>query len=234
MRSPTGRTQRGAGDRRRESHLARAAEAAGRVGHARRRHRGRRGPAARRAALLGRPVLRLHGDAHGARAADAGTHRRAHARQRRPRRLHADAAGARAAHPPRQGDFQHLHQPGPAGDGRDDLPVAHGRRRGWSASPPQRTRARASSSRRSRACRACGARSAAPAFTRRCCSSIARWRRCWQASPPAASSAAWTLSAHYPELGQALLVCATETKTSADIERYRAALAEALQAARAA
>jgi glycine dehydrogenase subunit 1 len=42
------------------------------------------------------------------------------------------------------------------------------------------------------------------------------------------------ISGFYPELGQALLVCATETKTSADIERYRLALAEALQAARAA
>jgi glycine dehydrogenase subunit 1 len=42
------------------------------------------------------------------------------------------------------------------------------------------------------------------------------------------------LSEHYPELGQALLVCATETKTTADIERYAAALAECLRAARAA
>src|ERR1700756_4037681 len=42
------------------------------------------------------------------------------------------------------------------------------------------------------------------------------------------------LSAYFPELGNALLVCATETKTLADIERYRAQLAEAMQAARAA
>jgi glycine dehydrogenase subunit 1 len=42
------------------------------------------------------------------------------------------------------------------------------------------------------------------------------------------------LSAYYPELGPALLVCATETKTPADIERYRAALGEVMQAARAA
>jgi glycine cleavage system P protein (glycine dehydrogenase) subunit 1 len=42
------------------------------------------------------------------------------------------------------------------------------------------------------------------------------------------------LGGYYPELGHALLVCATETKTTADIERYRAALAEAMQAARAA
>jgi glycine dehydrogenase subunit 1 len=38
----------------------------------------------------------------------------------------------------------------------------------------------------------------------------------------------------FPELGPALLVCATETKTSADIERYAAALADCLREARAA
>ena len=42
------------------------------------------------------------------------------------------------------------------------------------------------------------------------------------------------LSAYYPELGAALLVCATETKTAADIERYRATLQDAMQAVRAA
>jgi glycine dehydrogenase subunit 1 len=42
------------------------------------------------------------------------------------------------------------------------------------------------------------------------------------------------LTAYYPELGNALLVCATETKSSADIDRYRAALTEALQSVRAA
>ena len=42
------------------------------------------------------------------------------------------------------------------------------------------------------------------------------------------------LAPYYPELGPALLVCATETKTAADIERYRASLNEAMQAVRAA
>jgi glycine dehydrogenase subunit 1 len=42
------------------------------------------------------------------------------------------------------------------------------------------------------------------------------------------------LAPYYPELGHALLVCATETKTQADIERYRASLSEVMQAARAA
>ena len=42
------------------------------------------------------------------------------------------------------------------------------------------------------------------------------------------------LAAYYPQLGHALLVCATETKTAEDIEQYRAALGQAMQAARAA
>ncbi|HZP11276.1 MAG TPA: aminomethyl-transferring glycine dehydrogenase subunit GcvPA [Nevskiaceae bacterium] len=36
------------------------------------------------------------------------------------------------------------------------------------------------------------------------------------------------LSRHYPELGQSLLVCATETKTHADLQRYSEALRHAL------
>jgi len=39
----------------------------------------------------------------------------------------------------------------------------------------------------------------------------------------------YDLANDYPELGPALLVCATETKTLADIERYAAALGEAIQ-----
>jgi glycine dehydrogenase subunit 1 len=42
------------------------------------------------------------------------------------------------------------------------------------------------------------------------------------------------LADHYPELGNALLVCATETKSSADIEAYARAMSEALRAVRAA
>jgi len=44
----------------------------------------------------------------------------------------------------------------------------------------------------------------------------------------------WDLYRHYPQLGAALLVCATETKTPADIARYRAALDECLRATRTA
>ncbi len=43
--------------------------------------------------------------------------------------------------------------------------------------------------------------------------------------------AGFDLSNDYPELGNALLVCATETRTSADIKAYAEALAETLKAA---
>ena len=36
------------------------------------------------------------------------------------------------------------------------------------------------------------------------------------------------LTEHYPELGEALLVCATETRTVADIERYGQCLAQGM------
>ncbi len=42
------------------------------------------------------------------------------------------------------------------------------------------------------------------------------------------------VSAHYPSLGNALLVCATETRTRADIETYASALADVIQSAAAA
>ncbi|HEY2681927.1 MAG TPA: aminomethyl-transferring glycine dehydrogenase subunit GcvPA [Steroidobacteraceae bacterium] len=42
------------------------------------------------------------------------------------------------------------------------------------------------------------------------------------------------VSASFPDLGHALLVCATETKTSSDIETYAAALAEVMNTSRAA
>ena len=41
----------------------------------------------------------------------------------------------------------------------------------------------------------------------------------------------WDLAEHYPQLGPALLVCATETKTPDDIERYAQALGECLREA---
>ena len=53
---------------------------------------------------------------------------------RRAARLRADAGDARAAHPPREGDVEHLHQPGALRADGDDLPFDPG--------PPRRARGR--------------------------------------------------------------------------------------------
>ena len=59
---------------------------------------------------FGGPYVGLFADAPQASAADAGPARRRDGRRRRAARLRADAVDARAAHPPREGDEQHLHQ----------------------------------------------------------------------------------------------------------------------------
>ena len=97
------------------------ADAAGVAGHARRRRRGRHHPAVRRAAVLRRSARRLHGGPQRARAAPAGPARRRLGRRRGAAGVPARAADPRAAHPPRQGDLEHLHRPGPAGRGRRDV-----------------------------------------------------------------------------------------------------------------
>ena len=80
------------------------------AGRARRRRRRRRGPVARQPPGLRRPVVRvLRGD-RGAPAQHARPDRRRDDRRRRPARLRADAADPRAAHPPREGDLEHLHR----------------------------------------------------------------------------------------------------------------------------
>ena len=154
----------------RESHLARLAESSGRVGRGQgrplgRRHRVRRRTAARRAARLGRSVLRLHGDAPAIRATDAGTDRRTNLGRGRAARLHADPAGARAAHPPQQGHLQHLHQPGADGDGGDDLHVAP-RRRGSRGRRERERTAHPRAGRCARAARRSGAGVQEPALPR--------------------------------------------------------------------
>ena len=69
-----------------------------------RRHRPRRGPAARQPARLRRPLVRLLLRDRGADPPHAGADRRRNRRRRRPPRLRPRAADARAAHPPREGD----------------------------------------------------------------------------------------------------------------------------------
>ena len=82
-----------------------------------------------RAARFGRALLRLHGDTHAVRAANARPNRRRDRGYRRPAGLQSDAAGAGAAHSAQQGDLQHMHQSRTHGDRGDDLHGAARRRR---------------------------------------------------------------------------------------------------------
>ena len=75
---------------------------------------------------LRRPVC----DAPETRPADAGAARRRDRRPGGPARLRADAVDARAAHPPREGDLQHLHQLRPVRAGVHDPPRRCWARRG--------------------------------------------------------------------------------------------------------
>ena len=139
---PRRRRARGGG---RRSARARPAAPARRDG---RRHRRRLDPALRRADGLRRTARRLHGDARRAQAPAAGPRRRRVARRARSRRLPALAADPRAAHPPREGDLEHLHRAGAARGARFDVrrlprqgrPRAH-RERGARAGAPARRRA---------------------------------------------------------------------------------------------
>ena len=83
------------------------------AGDARGRHRRRRGPVDRQSADLRRALCRAVRDAAEIRPPDAGPALRRDGRRRGPPRLRADALDPRAAHPPRQGDLEHLHQFGP-------------------------------------------------------------------------------------------------------------------------
>ena len=89
----------------RRSGLVRAPRPSGRV---RRRYRGRRGAVARPSAELRRAAPRLHGDEDRVRAAHAGAPHQRNDRHRRKARLRDDAPDPRAAHPPREGDLEHL------------------------------------------------------------------------------------------------------------------------------
>ena len=90
----------------------------------RRNGRGRRRrqrPAARRADGLWRPSCGVSRDARGIRQAGARPHHRRVGRLARKPRVSHGAADARAAHPPREGDVEHLHGAGAARQHRRDV-----------------------------------------------------------------------------------------------------------------
>ena len=167
-------------------------------GECRDRRRGRRGPAARRTARLRRPVVRLLLRDRGAPPPHARPDRRRDDRRRRPARLRPRAADARAAHPPREGDPQHLHLAGADRARRRDPPgLARQARPGRARrahGPAHRLRARDAC--RDRRRRAAPRRAGLPRV--RDHGRRARSRRCSTAAPPTASPPATRSAATTP------------------------------------
>ena len=136
--------------------------------------------------------------------------------QRQPRLL-PDALDSRAAHPPREGDLQHLHQPGADradGDGLHDRlrqagPARTGRAESGQGALPRRRARRSVSPDRSSTSSSSARTAPGPRRSIRRCSS----RR---------SSAACRSNAGIPSLPAAMLLCATEMNRRADMDAVEA------------
>ena len=193
------------------------------------RRRRRRGAGLRQPAVVRRPVSRVHGRAREVPAADARPDRRRDDRPRGAARLRADAVHARAAHPPREGDVQHLHEPGTLHAGGDDLPGA-ARARTGSARPRART-----GPRRPTRLRQADLGQGRDADVRRRRSSTSSRSRCRRPAAEVleALRAKWILggldlSRWFPEMRDRILVAVTERRAREDVDAYAAALAEVL------
>ena len=159
------------------------------------------------------------------RPPDPGPPRRHDHRCRRQARLRHDDARPRAGHPPREGRQQHLHQPGAPRAGRQR--VRRHDRAAWVA------RCRLAGGRAGRGAGAGPRRCGRPAAARRCLPQRVRGPRPGRRRRP--SPAARAGRAGWPRRSRpssptilpsrdALLVCATEVTTSADIRRFANAL----------
>ena len=62
-----------------------------------------------------------------------------------------------------------------------------------------------------------------------CCNSTAKSAMCSRSFGTTRHHGGLDLTRAYPELGNSLLVCATEVRTDEDIERYATALAEVMK-----
>ena len=179
----------------------------------------RRRSAAGRAARLRWTVVRVLLRDRGAPAPDAGADRGRDDRRGRAPRLRPRAADARAAHPPREGDPQHLHVAGAERARRRDLlglaRQARAGRAGRAARPAHRVRARAADrDRRRRGC----------CTTRRCCASsqsvsTRRSTAVLEACAADGIAAGYPLGREYPEHPDGLLVAITERRSKQDIDR---------------
>ena len=167
----------------------------------------------------GGPVVRILRRDRGAPAPHARPDRRRDDRRRRPPRLRARAPDPRAAHPPREGDPQHLHLAGAQRARRRRLPrlarQARVRRARRAARPPHRLRERAAGGVEGVELLHPTPRSPAssPFGSRR------RWPRSSIGSAARGSQRGIALGRDYPEYEDALLVAITERRSRENIDR---------------
>ena len=176
-----------------------------------------------RRAVPGHPGL-----PRGVRPQDARPDRRPDHRPPRQALLGPDPPDPRAAHPPREGDLEHLHQPGPAGPAGEHLPGRDGAERappGRRADRPARPTTPPSGWPRSRGCR--------PGLRRPVLQGVRV--RCSKDPAPLLAEVGRlgyhggiALGRWYPELADGILVAVTEKRTRAEIDgladAYRCAI----------
>ena len=137
---------------------------------------------------------------------------------------------ARAAHPPREGDEQHLHEPGAAraaGRGVPDGPRpagAEGDGRAVPAEGPLRRRAAVQGSRRVAAVQDAVRQGVHAAGARR------RAERCSRSSAPRATTPACRSAGGIPQFADCMTVAVTEKRTKAEIDGLVAAMRDILKA----
>ena len=155
----------------------------------------------------------------------AGPDRRRDGRRRGRARLRAHAADARAAHPAREGDLEHHHQPDPARAGRARAPVAArpagAARDGGDLHGARRATRRSGSP-------SAGSSSRSPSGTTFKEFAVRVGRRDAEAIRAARGrtgvNPGYPLGRDYAGLDDALLVAVTETRTVEDIDRLVEAL----------
>ena len=182
------------------------------------RHREHGSAIIRRAARLWRTLLRRDGDARQVCAPDARTPGGRNARPQRQARIRADAFHPRTAHPSREGDLEHLHQPGA---GRADVLHLHDGVWPRRTEGPGKAEPGESALRRRTSSRRVGATllfEGAPRFNEFVIQT--------KSDPYAINDkllgqriiGGFPLKKFYPELGNASLWCCTETTTKASID----------------
>ena len=176
--------------------------------------------------LTWRPARRVLRLPQGASAPGSGPARRCHHRRPGSPRLHADPPDPRAAYPPREGDLQHLHEPGALHAGRHHLPGHLLGRAGLREVAEQCLRKAHYAQEVITDLPASPRRSAAHSSTSLWSAARRRPGRSRPTCASAASSAVTSWAATTRSSADCMLFCVTEKRTRAEIDTLAETLAE--------